>query len=494
MSRCRCLFVFVALVLSIGRHAFAADTWIEVRSEHFVVIADVGERKARNVAWQFEQVRSAIHQGFPWAQVDLNRPMVVIAVKDEDDMRKIAPQFWEQRGGTRPASVFVTAPDRFYVALQANVEEEGQGLNPWAQAFWSYSALVLDTSFSYRLPLWLTDGIASLLSNTIVSEKEIRFGSPIPYQVEMVRTAPLRPLAELFQTTQQSPIYTQGASRERFDAQCWSLVQFLMFGDRADNGTRINQVVKLILDGQSSAAALQQIYGSLDALDQAYRLYVHQGAFRFGRLRVDTDTSMAKYPVRTLAPAESAALRAGFHVAMNRPVEARALLAEARSADAALVMSDDVEALLLDREQKQDEAMQAFAKAAERGSTSFWTYYRLASLSSQPRMDAAAMADLSAKLERTTTLNPQFAPAFANLANVQMQLRHPDQAVEAARRAATLEPNELSHRVLLARLLMATSHAADAAAVAREALPLARTDQERAMLQGFMTPPAAPSN
>ena len=112
--------------------------------------------------------------------------------------------------------MFVSGPDRFYVALQANVEEEGQGLNPWVQAYWSYSALVFDTNFNYRLPLWLTDGIASLLSNTIVSEKEIRFGSPIPSKVEMVRTAPLRPLAELFEVTRQSPYYTQGASRERF--------------------------------------------------------------------------------------------------------------------------------------------------------------------------------------------------------------------------------------------------------------------------------------
>jgi tetratricopeptide (TPR) repeat protein len=465
-----------------------------VRSDHFIVIADVGERKARNVAWQFEQVRSAIRQGFPWAQVDLNRPMIVIAVKDEDDMRKIAPQFWEQRGTTHPASVFVTAPDRYYVALQANVEEEGQGMNPWAQAYWSYSALVFDTHFNFRLPLWLTNGIASLLSNTIVSEKEIRFGTPIPYKVEMVRTAPLRPLPELFEMTRQSPYYTQGASRERFDAQSWSLVQFLMFGDRADNGTRFNQVVQLILEGESSAAALERIYGSLDALDQAYRLYVHQGAFRFGRLRVDTDTSMAKYPLRALSLAESSAMRAGFHAAMNRPVEARALLAAARAADPSLAVSDDVEAILLDREQKRDEALRAFTAAAERGSTNFWTYYRLANLSSQPRMDAAAMGDLAAKLERTTVLNPQFAPAFATLANVQMQLRHTDQAIDAARHAATLEPNDLSHRVLLARILAASNRAADAAAIAREALPLARTDQERTLLQGFMTAPAAPSN
>jgi Flp pilus assembly protein TadD len=76
-----------------------------------------------------------------------------------------------------------------------------------------------------------------------------------------------------------------------------------------------------------------------------------------------------------------------------------------------------------------------------------------------------------------------------------MQLRDPDRALESAHRAATLEPNDLSYRVLLARLLVATNDAADAAVVAREALPLARSDQERAMLQGFLTAPAAtPAN
>ena len=53
---------------------------------------------------------------------------------------------------------------------------------------------------------------------------------------------------------------------------------------------------------------------------------------------------------------------------MNRPVEARAMIAQARAADAALVAPDDLEAILLDREKKADEARAAYAKAVERGS------------------------------------------------------------------------------------------------------------------------------
>ena len=36
---------------------------------------------------------------------DLNKPLVVIAVKDEISMKALAPSYWEQKNGVRPATV-----------------------------------------------------------------------------------------------------------------------------------------------------------------------------------------------------------------------------------------------------------------------------------------------------------------------------------------------------------------------------------------------------
>ena len=472
--------------LTAGRVGAAGDQWVEVKSEHFSVLSNAGEGKARSMAWQFEQVRSAIRKGFPWAEVELNRPVEVIALKDEDSMRALVPQFWAQRGGTRPGSVFVSGWDRHYIALRADLEVEAQGLNPHNQAFWAYSALVLNTNFHSRLPLWLSNGLASLLSNTIVRDKEIQFGSPIPWLVNTVRTQPLLPLGDLLAVTRDSPYFTQQVTRERFDAQCWSLVQFLMFSDKADMGGRLNRLTRLVLAGTPSAVAVPQVFGSLDALEEAYRLYVHQGAFTFGRLDVDTDTSAARYPSRTVPPAEAAAIRATFDVAMSRPDEARALIAQARKADPHSIEADDAEAMLLDREEKRDEALQAYTKAASEHSTNFWVYYRLASLSSGARIEPGRMADLSTRLDRAVALNPSYGPALSFLANLQASQRHLDQAIDLALRAARSEPGELSHRLLLARLLTAANRPRDAADVAREALPLSATAQERSSLQAFI--------
>ncbi len=479
-------------LLPLSLTARVADTWTEVKSDHFLVVSNAGERKARNIAWQFEQVRGAIQQGFPWAGADLNRPMVIIAAKDEDTMRKLAPEYWEKRGETRPASVSVSGWDSHYIAVRADLQEEGQGQNPYRYAYWSYSALIFDENYNYRLPLWLSDGVATLLSNTVVSSKEIQFGVPIPDEVETLRTSPLLPLLQLLAVTRETPTYQQSVARERFDAQCWALVQFLMFSQQGGGSGRLNQLSALLLSGMPSAQAVEQVYGNLDALDQAYRLYVHQSIFRFGRLHVDTDMSTTKFPSRVLAPAEAAAAQAALHVAMNRPVEARALIAQARAADPALAVPDDLEAILLDKEKKADEARAAYAKAAERGSKNFWVYYRLASVSALSAADPASMADLTAKLERSTALNPNFAPAFEYLSNVQARQRQFDRALQAQQKAVALEPNEVGHRINLARLLLVVNRRDDAIKVVNDAMPLARTDQERTLLRTAI-PPAPPA-
>ncbi len=73
----------------------AADKWIEVKSPHFTVVSNASERSARKLAWQLEQVRSATTALWSWARADLNKPLSVIAAKDENSLRALAPQYRE---------------------------------------------------------------------------------------------------------------------------------------------------------------------------------------------------------------------------------------------------------------------------------------------------------------------------------------------------------------------------------------------------------------
>jgi len=476
--------VVMALVLA-GVDAAGAQTWREVRGENFIVVSDSSERRVRSIAWQFEQMRAAVAEGLPWVNLNLDRPVYVIAARDENGMRALAPQYWEQRGGIRPASVFVSSQDAHYIALRADTEVTDQLQNPHATAYWAYSALVLQRSMGGRLPLWVVNGLAGVLSNTIVRPRGVEFGRPQPWMAERAKEGPRLPLPQLLAVTHASPEYRSGIARERFDAQTWALVQFMIFGLKDNAGPRFDQLIQRLAAGVPSEEAIASVYGSVAALDEAYQLYVHQSVYSFGTLPTSTAIVEDKMPSRVADPAEHATIRAAFHVAMNRPVEARVLLAAARKASPESGTADSIEALLLEREKQTDQARELMARAAARNTTSYWTYYRLATMHTNGPMTAADQATVEPWLERATTLNPRFGPAWAFLSDIQASRRRTPEAIESARRALDLDRSEISHYLRLTRLLMMADRVDEAKAVAQQAAPLA-TPQQRQTLESLV--------
>src|SRR5438874_3134376 len=112
---------FVVLCALFPLRVRAAEQWIEVKSAHFIVTSNSGQGSATTLAWQLEQIRSAIAALWPWARLDLPKPLTVIAVKDENAMKALAPGYWERKGGVHPASVWVGGVDQNYLAIRTDV-------------------------------------------------------------------------------------------------------------------------------------------------------------------------------------------------------------------------------------------------------------------------------------------------------------------------------------------------------------------------------------
>jgi tetratricopeptide (TPR) repeat protein len=463
------------------RLAGAADTWVEVQSPNFTVASNASEKKARNIAWQFEQVRSALEKGWPWANVHLDRPVLILAAKDEDTMRALAPEYFG-RGKDGIASLLITGPDEHFVGLRADVEEEGQGLQPYRLAYWNYCTIVLDQSFKQGLPLWISRGMAAVISNTIVSGQEVHFGRPLPYLAERVRNGALVSVPQLIALTREAWNALSADQRDAYDAQSWALVQFLIFGDPQ---SRMDAISTAVLGGATSESAIQQTFGSLETLDTAYRLYVHQGVFRFGRLPVNAEVEPEKYPSRALTAAQVAGTKAAYLAASGRPEEARTQIDLAKGADPTLALPYDVEASLFLRSDPatRDPAAEraALEKAVALQSTNAFTYYRLASLTlsaNTPEARAAARP----LLERAVQLNDRYTPAYGMLANLLTQAGD-EHAIETLVKAITLEPGSLALRLQLANALLRFSAWGEAIKIATDAMPLATTPQQRAQLQ-----------
>ncbi|HMF61397.1 MAG TPA: hypothetical protein VK595_13545, partial [Vicinamibacterales bacterium] len=177
------------------------------------------------------------------------------------------------------------------------------------------------------------------------------------------------------------------------------------------------------------------------------------------------------------APAESASTRALLHVAMQRPVEARTAIAEARKADSAAPDCHVAEGLLLDQEGKRDEAAAAFARAVSAGSRSSYAHYRLAGLRWAPGADRPALQEIEKLLRQAVGLNARNAPAYAMLGEIRSVLGDTD-SLGLAIRATQLEPAESSYRLTVARILMRQKRFDEAAKAAEAGVSLARTPEE----------------
>ncbi len=482
----RTLAVTLSAVLVAAGVGAAPPPWVEVKSGHFTVITSSGEKAGRRTAWQFEQIRAGLAQLWPWAKAEAAPPFYVFAVRDEATLKTLGPQYWEGKR-FHPTSFWVGSRDRAYVALRTDIPEpDDTSDNPYQQAYWGYVAAAFHRSFPRQLPEWYARGVCEVMSNTVVREKELQLGRLMKRNVDIVRERAPIPLRELLSVDRRSPWVTQQDRIEQFDAQAWALVHYLMFGEEGRNGPKMNRFNRLLHDGVAEDAAIKEAFGDLTPYYEATRLYVTRPIFPFARVPVSLDLRSEAFVARPLSPGEAAVRRGELLAAMGRPVEARAFAAEAAKADPSLPGPWEIEAALLDRDGKRDEAKAAYAKAVEAGSKSAYAHYRLAQLEWVPRPDAAQREQLVARLQAARELEPERAQTLSFLAEALSGQGKHQEAVQLAVQAVKNEPAETYPRMALARVLWNAQEIDQAVKVAQSALQTADTDQEKKEVQEFL--------
>lgn len=493
MQRIKTVWVVAILLASTAAppSAAAADTWVEMQSPHFQALSNAGQGSTRNVLWQFEQIRAAMAALWPWMKTDLPKPILVIGAKDETTMRQLAPEYWARRGSIHPVSVWLTGADQHYMLIRTDQQgDDTLTLNPYTSAYFSYASLILNSSFDRELPLWFSLGLAGVLSNTIVRDKFILLGPPIPWHLEALRTQSRLSLKQLIGVTRTSPQYKQANGREQFDAQAWAFVHFLMFGDKGAHRSSINRFSNLLSSGKDADAAFTEAIGPVDDLESPFAAYIQASIYSYSRVNIDAAGAGQNFQSHPASPADAAARLAAFHVAMNRPTEARTLIDDAHKADPKNAAAFVSEGLLLDKTEKDDQALAAFVKAAEMGTTNAYAHYRAAVLrwAASPQPDDQTLKDIESSLARAVALNASFADAYARLAEVRSALKQPAaEVLPVLARAVELEPSSPWHRLTAARVFWRYNNLADARKAAQAALTLADTDQERAEAQRLIS-------
>src|SRR5262245_45581068 len=128
------------LLLCVSASPAAAErAWIEVKSPNFTAISEAGENPAREMLWNFEQLRAAIHKVWPWAGVDYDRPIVLLLPRGEDGMRQLLPWLAERKATYTPSATFINGVDRHYAAIRTDAPKDlSKNINTYRPAFSSY--------------------------------------------------------------------------------------------------------------------------------------------------------------------------------------------------------------------------------------------------------------------------------------------------------------------------------------------------------------------
>ncbi len=421
--------------------------WIEVSSPHFRVLTDGSATDARHVAHEFEQMRYVFAEHNPQFRLEGGAPLTIFAAQDESTAKTLEPNLWKTKGA-KPAGVYHHAWEREYVMTRLDVNRH----DAHQVVYHEYAHSILHRNLHW-IPEWLDEGMADFYGFTRFEGNRILVGAP-PERYRMMAGKPLIPLETLLKVDHRSPYYHDEDKVFRFYSESWGLVHFLMFGPGMDHGKKLNEYSTLLQHGVESKKAFEQSVGDLKTIESQLQIYVSQLAFQVGVMPKPPAFDEKAFAVRTLSMAETKAELAGFHLWTHDIADARPLASEAIKEDPQFGFAHEVMGFVDFAEGRDSDALDEFTQASKLNpNLPLSLFARTMMLPIATSSDPAAEALFHDVLSKVLQLNPQFAPAYVQLAKLALRRGDLQTAFGVARKAEELEPTRAGYHLLSAEVM-----------------------------------------
>ena len=474
-----------AFLLLLSCTAFAFDkpeSWIEIRSPHFVIVTNGSDKQGRNVAAQFERMRVVFHTALPNLSIDTFAPITVVAVKDDKSFRALEPEAYLAKGSLRLGGYFIHSTEKNYVLARLDPAYE----HPYSIIYHEYTHMLTSRASEY-MPLWLNEGIAEFYENTDIHDKDVSLGQASVQNLQLLREHRLLPLAQLFAIGHDSPYYHEQDKGSIFYAESWVLTHYLMINDFKSKGHRISDYLDLLSKKTDPMTAATTAFGDLGQLQKGLEAYVGQFVFQYFKMPLAAIVDEAAFTARTLSPADAGAVRAQFLAFNQRTKDATLLLEQ--------VMRDDPQNASARETMGHIEAMQGhrvearkwYEEAVKLDSQSYLAHYYFASMAMNDELSSEDEARVETSLRTAIKLNPSFAPAYDRLATFYgMRHKNLNEAYILSLNAVQDDPSNVWFRINSANILIASERADDAVRVLENALKVAKDSGETASVENAL--------
>jgi len=433
-------FLLAAVFIS-GIAARADQQWVEVDSSHFSVATDGGEKRAREVAQRFEQMRMAF--GVIFKKVSVNTaPLQIIAFRNGKELRQFAPLY-----GGKPielAGFFLGSAgrggpganeDRQYIALDLSQEDS------WGTVFHEYAHLLINSNFPPS-PVWFDEGFAEYCSSLKVDKKEIAIGLVKPELPELLSQSRWLKLVDLFSVSHESQIYNRDDRRSVFYAQSWLTVHFLM------TKNMLKQTAAYIrMTEDQHVPVLEAIRGSFgmepEALGNMIENYFRGGSMHF-TAPIPPGLPAVQFTSRPLSELEIKSVMADldYH---SRDYRARGIT------EFQEILTKQPENVVANRglgyeamqKNDWDKASEHFRRAAAQDVKDPQVHYLLALMMSRKGMSSGNRENLDVirkELTAAIALEPNYADAYNLLGMTLSYAGEKQEAINALQKAVAMSP------------------------------------------------------
>ena len=298
------------------------NPWLQVHSTHFTVITDAGDKKGKEVALRFEQMRAVFAGLFSKDHLNQPLPLTILAFKDEQSYYRLAP-LMHVSGKTEgmPINVpgfFLPGGDQDFIALNLSQGES------WRAVASDFAHMLLEYNYP-PVQRWFDEGMDEYFGSIRVDNTQVQIGgdpeliaAAIQNQTastgnapethaaksftELLETENWIPIPDLFTMEQEVPQAKESSTDETarsslYKAESWMVVHYLIHEKRLpDTGAYFGAVM---LQHLPADEAIEKAYGVTTLqFERAVKDYFHSLA----ALQTEVDTSRSNSANAAITP------------------------------------------------------------------------------------------------------------------------------------------------------------------------------------------------
>ena len=280
------LLTSLLLALVLPSPALAAEpAWLEIHSAHFTVITDAGEKRGREVALRFEQMRAVFANLLGKNRLSQPLPLTIMAFKNDKTYFQLAPL--HNGEPIEAPGFFVPGEDQGFFVLNLFEPE------PWRAVTHDFAHLLLNYNYPPAQG-WFDEGLAEYFSSVRIDNKQVEIGGdPEVHSTNAQTLLPTPQLAstskslsqllgaqvwlsipDLFTMKHDTASFNEGTHHTLFYAESWIVMHYILHANKlAETGTYFNLALNQNIPVEE---AIQQAYGMNAAqFEQAVKDYFH---------------------------------------------------------------------------------------------------------------------------------------------------------------------------------------------------------------------------